>query len=84
LARRGVEIKPERNKPLTVPAELRAALRKRGKAKTSFEAMTAGKRREYADYVASAKRDETKQKRIDKILPMIESGIGLNDKYRNG
>jgi len=83
LARNGVEIKPDRNKPLTVPAELQAAFRKRGKARTSFDKMTPGKRREYAEYVASAKRDETRQKRIDKILPMIESGIGLNDKYRN-
>ena len=38
--------------------------------------------REYADYVAAAKRDETKQRRIDKILPMIAKGVGLNDKYR--
>jgi len=83
LAKRGVEIRPERNKPLTVPPELRAALREHGKAKASFEALTPGKRREYAEYVAEAKRDDTKQKRIDKILPMIESGIGLNDKYRN-
>ena len=82
LAERGVEIKPQRNKPVEVPAELRAALRKRAAVRASFEAMTPGKRREYAEYVASAKRDDTKQKRIDKILPMIESGIGLNDKYR--
>ena len=39
--------------------------------------------REYAEYVSAAKRDDTKQKRIDKILPMIASGAGLNDKYRN-
>lgn len=82
LAKQGVEIKPDRGKPVTVPAELQAAFRRRGKAKTSFEKMTLGRRREYVDYVASAKRDETKQKRIEKILPMIESGIGLNDKYR--
>ncbi len=27
-------------------------------------------------------RDETKQRRIEKILPMIANGVGLNDKYR--
>ena len=40
-------------------------------------------KREYAEYIASAKQHATKQKRIDKILPMIEAGVGLNDKYRN-
>jgi uncharacterized protein YdeI (YjbR/CyaY-like superfamily) len=84
LARQGVEIQPDRGKAVTVPAELRAALQRRAEAKSRFEAMTPGKRREYAEYVASATRDDTKQKRIDKILPMIESGIGLNDKYRRG
>ena len=42
-----------------------------------------GKQREYADHIASAKRDDMKNKRIEKILPMIAAGIGLNDKYRN-
>lgn len=84
LVRQGIEIKPVRNQPLEVPAELQVALRRHGKAGTSFKKMTPGKRREYAEYVASAKRDETRQKRVEKILPMIESGIGLNDKYRSG
>jgi uncharacterized protein YdeI (YjbR/CyaY-like superfamily) len=39
--------------------------------------------REYADYIASAKRADTRQRRIEKILPMIVAGVGLNDKYRS-
>ncbi len=83
LVKSGVEIKPNRKKPLVVPAELQAAFQEHSGAKTSFEALTPGKRREYAEYIASAKRENTRQKRIEKILPMIEAGIGLNDKYRN-
>ena len=79
----GKEIKPDRNKPLEIPIELVTALSKNTSAKTSFSNMTKGKQREYADYVSSAKRVETKQRRIEKILPMIVEGIGLNDKYRN-
>lgn len=75
-----VEIRPDRRKPLTVPAELQAAPRKRKRAGTGFEKLTPGKRREY---VAVAKQQATKQKRIDKILPMIVAGVGLNDKHRN-
>jgi uncharacterized protein YdeI (YjbR/CyaY-like superfamily) len=82
LVRQGVEIRPARNQPLTVPSELRAAFRKFEEARRSFSKLTPGKRREYAEYIASAKRGETKQRRIDKILPMIASGVGLNDEYR--
>lgn len=79
----GAEIKPDRNKPLELPAELTAAFSKNRSAKNCFSKMTKGKQREYAEYIASAKRAETKQSRIEKILPMIFEGIGLNDKYRN-
>ena len=83
LAEKGAEIKPDRSKPVTVPPELQAAFRKRKKAKAAFDALTPGRRREYADHVAEAKREATKKSRIEKILPMIEAGVGLHDKYRN-
>ncbi len=51
-------------------------------ANASFKALTKGKQREYADYIADAKREETKLKRLDKIVPMIEADQGLNDRYR--
>lgn len=84
LVRRGAEIKPDRGKPLTIPAELKAALKARPKADAAFRALTPGKRREYADHVAEAERDDTKRKRIEKVLPLIEAGGGLHDKYRKG
>ena len=34
------------------------------------------------EYVADAKRDDAKVKRLQKIIPMILAGQGLNDKYR--
>lgn len=79
----GEEIKPDRTKPVYVPVELKKALAARKKVRTAFDAMTKGKQREYANYIADAKREETKLTRIDRILPMIEAGVGLNDKYRN-
>lgn len=51
-------------------------------AKKAFDALSPGKRREYADHVAEAKRDDTKARRVEKILPMIRSGVGLHDRYR--
>ncbi|MEO0477843.1 MAG: YdeI/OmpD-associated family protein [Planctomycetota bacterium] len=79
----GKEVKVERGKAVDVPPELAAAFRKNRKAKTSFEELTPGKQREFAEHIASAKQDKTKQSRLEKILPMIEAGKGLHDRYRN-
>lgn len=79
----GKEIKPTRNAPVDVPEELDEALSKKTADKKAFAALTPGKRREYANYIADAKRADTKTKRIDKILPMIRAGAGLHDKYRD-
>ncbi|MHC5064920.1 MAG: YdeI/OmpD-associated family protein [Planctomycetota bacterium] len=81
--KQGKEIKADRSKPVIIPAELKTALAKKPRAKKAFDAMTKGKQREYADHISSAKRDETKQTRLKKILPMIQAGGGLHDKYRN-
>ena len=83
LQEAGKEIKPDRSKPVVVPPQLKKALAGNKKAQSSFKVLTKGKQREYADYIAEAKREETKATRIKKILPMISAGKGLNDKYRN-
>lgn len=82
LAREGREITPDRSKPVVVPPELARALRADKKAGARFKTLGRGAQREYADYVAEAKREETKRRRLEKILPMIAAGAGLNDKYR--
>ena len=78
----GREIKADRNKPVDVPLALQTAMRRHKGATAAFQGLRMGVQREYAEHVASAKHDDTKQKRIAKILPMITAGIGLNDKYR--
>ena len=62
--------------------KIKKALTKNAKARKGFEQLRLGLQREYTDHIASAKRDETKQKRLEKILPMIAAGKGLHDKYR--
>jgi len=82
LAQRGVAIKPDRNKPIDIPVELEKALSKKKKLKTSFDELSKSRRREFAEYISEAKREETRLRRLEKIIPMIEKSIGLNDKYR--
>lgn len=80
----GKEVKQDRGKKETIiPIELQRELDKNGNYKISFDKLTPGKQREYCEYIASAKRETTKQNRLEKIKPMILSGIGLNDKYKN-
>ena len=80
----GKEIKPNRtNKETVIPEELLIELDKDSDYKNSFNKLTPGKQREYCDHVASAKRDTTKQSRLEKIKPMILEGIGIHDKYKN-
>jgi uncharacterized protein YdeI (YjbR/CyaY-like superfamily) len=79
--KKGVEIKPEKNLALELPQELGDALRNVPTIKQSFDALSISKRRDYAEYISSAKRMETKMARLEKILPMISRGEGLHDKY---
>ena len=78
----GKTIKPTK-KPLVMPDELKAAMKKRAKLKKAFEGLTPGKQKEYAEHVGSAKQESTRQRRLEKVVPMIEAGVGLHDKYKN-
>ena len=78
----GKEIKPDRNKPLEIPLELEKALDQDPALKDSFKSLSLSKKREYAEYVSSARREETRLSRLQKILPMILEGVGMSDKYR--
>jgi uncharacterized protein YdeI (YjbR/CyaY-like superfamily) len=80
----GKEIKPNRvKKELIIPELLQNALDTNVDFKTQFETSTLSKKREYADYISEAKREATKQNRLEKIIPMILNKVGLHDKYKN-
>ncbi len=81
--RLGKEIKPSKKKEVLLPAELKEALGNNSILKEQYESLSQSKQREYAEYVGSAKQEATRLRRLQKIIPMIEAGIGLNDKYRS-
>ena len=81
--KKGKSIKPSRNKPLNIPAELVNEFKKNKKLKSSFEDLSLSKQRDYCQHISSAKREETKLKRLEKIIPMILDKKGLYDKYKN-
>lgn len=79
----GKELKPSKAKEIVIPAELKAALNANNLLNEAFNTLTLGKQKEYAEYIEKAKREATKISRLEKIVPMILSGIGLYDKYKN-
>lgn len=81
--RKGLVIKSKRNtKTVIIPKNLDEELIKNNALKDAFSGLTSGKQREYCEYIASAKREDTKRTRLERIKPMIIDGIGLNDKYK--
>ncbi len=80
----GKEVKPDRSKKeVIIPAELESAFAKAEDVKTAFYALTPGKQREYTEHISGAKQEATRLRRLDKCIPMILDGKGLNDKYKN-
>jgi len=80
----GKEIKPDRSKKETViPIELQQVLDKDSNLTKHFNLLSPYKQREYCEHITSAKREATKLSRLEKITPMILSGVGLHDKYKN-
>jgi uncharacterized protein YdeI (YjbR/CyaY-like superfamily) len=66
-----------------VPSELVAALRKNKAAAKVFAGFSPSCQREYTDWIADAKRSETRQKRIATAIEWIAEGKQRNWKYQN-
>ena len=79
----GKEIKPEKAKKAIIPPELNSAFAEDPALEIAFKDLTPGKQREYCEHISEAKREATKQSRLKKITPMIKTGAGLHDKYKN-
>jgi Bacteriocin-protection, YdeI or OmpD-Associated/Domain of unknown function (DUF1905) len=58
-----------------VPPELTAALEKDSEARTAFEDLSYTHRSEYARWIAEAKRDDTRERRIEKAIAMLRDGV---------
>lgn len=82
LQKAGKEIKAKTGKPLVIPSALQEAFRADSDLKSAFDALNLTRQRDFAEHIETAKREETKQNRLEKIIPMIKAGIGLNDKYK--
>lgn len=68
---------------LPVPADLAAALKKNKTAAKTFENFRPSHRREYIEWITDAKREETRQKRLETTLEWLADGKSRHWKYQN-
>lgn len=63
--------------PLPMPPEFEARLKRSKKARTFFESLAPSYRRQYVDWVASAKREDTRKRRINAAIDLLGHGKKL-------
>lgn len=80
-ARNGKVLRPQ-SKKLSMSEELSAALISNRAFRMAFESLSPGRQKEYAEFISNAKQDATRIGRLQKCMPMILKGSGLNDKYK--
>jgi uncharacterized protein YdeI (YjbR/CyaY-like superfamily) len=76
------KLKINRNKTIILPTILENALSKDAKLLSAFENFRPFKKREFVAYISAEKQEETQFIRLEKCIPLILEGIGINDKYR--
>lgn len=74
--------KPGRSE-LVIPEALAAALERDPTAGKAFAAMSPSHRREYAEWIGTAKREETRLRRVNEAVATIAEGKGRNWRYES-
>jgi uncharacterized protein YdeI (YjbR/CyaY-like superfamily) len=69
-------------KTIATPPDLKAALAKNKKAQKAYEGFTEAQRREYAEWVLEAKREETRAKRVATVVAQAAEGKTMGWKYK--
>jgi len=72
----------KKEKEAVCPNDLYKALKKKPVAVKFFDKLSNGYKNEFIELVESAKRQETRDQRIQKVVALCGDGIKLNDKYK--
>lgn len=77
-----MERRSKKPKPVgPTPAALRTALAKNKKAKATYDAFTPSHKREYNEWIAEAKQDATRERRVQQAVEWMSEGKARNWKY---
>jgi len=75
----GLKVELKKTEDFEVADEFKEKLAALPTLKTAFEALTPGRQRAYLFYFSDAKQAKTRAARVDKCIPQILNGKGLND-----
>jgi uncharacterized protein YdeI (YjbR/CyaY-like superfamily) len=75
----GLKVDMIKSTELVFPEELQIRLDEDPDLKTAFEALTPGRQRGYHLYFSAAKQSKTRESRVEKYVPQILKGKGLDD-----
>ncbi len=76
----GRKVDPRDRPEIALPLELEAKFAELPELKAAFEALTPGRQRGYLLHFTAAKQPKTREARIDRCVPRILEGFGLNDR----
>jgi uncharacterized protein YdeI (YjbR/CyaY-like superfamily) len=75
----GLKVKLKKTSDFKIPDEFQKQLDKKPALKKAFESLTPGRQRAYIFYFSQPKQSKTRESRVEKCMPQILNGKGLND-----
>ena len=75
----GLKVKLKKTSDFKVPEEFQKKLDEMPALKKAFAALTPGRQRGYLFYFSAAKQSKTREARVEKCMPQILQGKGLED-----
>ncbi|WP_409405442.1 YdeI/OmpD-associated family protein [Priestia megaterium] len=75
----GLKVKFKKPEELIIPEELQHKFDEIPALKDAFTALTPGRQRAYILHFSAAKQSKTRESRVEKCIPNILNGKGLND-----
>ena len=75
----GLKVALKKSSEYAVPEEFQQVLKEDSALKKAFNALTPGRQRAYLFYFSQPKQSKTRESRIEKSIPDILEGKGLND-----
>jgi len=76
----GLKVPLKKTAEFPVPEEFQKRLREIPALKTAFHALTPGRQRAYIFYFSAPKQSKTRESRVEKSIPRILKGKGLEDR----
>lgn len=75
----GLKVELKKTAEYTIPEEFKNRLDKNAALKKAFKALTPGRQRAYLLHFSAPKQSKTRESRVEKYIPQILKGKGLND-----